>query len=216
MLTSFTQSVLNFNVTMWWKAFAPVKFGYLYVRSLWVVVLISKVLTLWSITTFRHLPSVTSTELVRTVNFYFSRFQSSMEEFFFFRSNGARRSSRQSNYFFHREWCSLPPQVGFYFVDKYSNVSIVLTLLLCRIATVMRNSGCEVPEYMLQMKKTSRSDAKKMARKVPTRKTISTEPLPDKIKRKKRERIIANVRKNKQNGQQGPSSKKQKILANNV
>jgi hypothetical protein len=47
------------------------------------VVLISKVLTLWSITTFRHLPSVTSTELVRTVNFYFSRFQSSMEEFFF-------------------------------------------------------------------------------------------------------------------------------------
>ncbi len=80
----------------------------------------------------------------------------------------------------------------------------------------MRNSGCEVPEYMLQMKKTSRSDAKKMARKVPTRKSISTELLPDKIKRKKRERIIANVRKNKQNGQQGPSSKKQKIVANNV
>lgn len=80
----------------------------------------------------------------------------------------------------------------------------------------MRNSGCEVPEYMLQMKKTSRSDAKKMARKVPTRKSISTEPLPDKIKRKKRERIIANVRKNKQSGQQGPSSKKQKIVANNV
>ncbi|XP_046450011.1 probable ATP-dependent RNA helicase DDX52 [Daphnia pulex] len=87
---------------------------------------------------------------------------------------------------------------------------------LRKIATVMRNSGCEVPEYMLQMKKTSRSDAKKMARKVPTRKSISTEPLPDKIKRKKRERIIANVRKNKQNGQQGPSTKKQKIVANNV
>lgn len=64
----------------------------------------------------------------------------------------------------------------------------------------MRNSGCEVPEYMLQMKITSKSEAKKMVRKVPTRKSISTEPLPDKIKRKKRERIIANARKKTSKG----------------
>ena len=95
-------------------------------------------------------------------------------------------------------------------------LSISLTLSFLRIATVMRNSGCEVPEYMLQMKKTSKSDAKKMAKKIPTRKSISTEPLPDKIKRKKRERIIANVRKSKQNGHQGPSAKRRKIMTSNV
>lgn len=72
----------------------------------------------------------------------------------------------------------------------------------------MRNSGCEVPEYMLQMKKTSKSEAKKMARTVPKRKPISTEPIMDKIKRKKRERIIANVRQAKQKG--GPSPKRPK------
>lgn len=55
----------------------------------------------------------------------------------------------------------------------------------------MRNSGCEVPEYMLQMKKTSKSEAKKMARVLPERKSISTEPFSDKIKRKKLEGKIA-------------------------
>lgn len=80
----------------------------------------------------------------------------------------------------------------------------------------MRNSGCEVPDYMLQMKKTSKSDAKKMARNIPTRKSISTEPIPDKIKRKKRERILNNVRKTKQKAQQGSPSKKPKLAANGV
>lgn len=87
---------------------------------------------------------------------------------------------------------------------------------LRKIATVMRNSGCEVPDYMLQMKKTSKSEAKKMAQNVPTRKSISTEPIPDKIKRKKRERIIANVRKTKPKAQQGLPSKRTKIMASDV
>ena len=64
---------------------------------------------------------------------------------------------------------------------------------------------------MLQMKKTSKSDANKIVRKVPTRKSILTEPLPDKIKRKKHERIIDNARKTKQNGQQGTSVKDKKL-----
>ena len=52
----------------------------------------------------------------------------------------------------------------------------------------MRNSGCEVPEYMLQMKKTTKKDAKKLELNVPSRKRISTEPFPDKQKRERREK----------------------------
>lgn len=78
----------------------------------------------------------------------------------------------------------------------------------------MRNSGCEVPEYMLQMKKTSKSEAKKMARSVPKRNSISTEPIPDKIKRKKLERRIANnIKQAKQKTQKGPKAKRPKITA---
>ena len=64
----------------------------------------------------------------------------------------------------------------------------------------MRNSGCEVPDYMLQMKKASKRDLKKVANKPPSRAPISTEPLIDKRKRLRREKRIAMTKKAKLEG----------------
>ena len=74
----------------------------------------------------------------------------------------------------------------------------------------MRNSGCEVPEYMLQMKKVHKNVVKKLARNIPKRNSISTEPIPDKIKRKKIERRIANAKKSKKTANHGSTPKKPK------
>ncbi|XP_043282729.1 probable ATP-dependent RNA helicase DDX52 [Venturia canescens] len=56
------------------------------------------------------------------------------------------------------------------------------TTNLRSIATVMRASGCQVPEYMLAMKKHSKRDRKKLERETPKRAPISTLP---KFKRRK-------------------------------
>jgi len=52
----------------------------------------------------------------------------------------------------------------------------------------MRNSGCEVPEFMLKIKKTSKKHAKKLELNVPKRKSISTESFPEREERKRREK----------------------------
>lgn len=67
----------------------------------------------------------------------------------------------------------------------------------------MRNSGCEVPEFMLKIKKTSNKDAKKLELNVPKRKRISTEPFPEKEKRERRKKwkLV------KKNGDEPPAKK---------
>ena len=60
------------------------------------------------------------------------------------------------------------------------------------IAQVMRNSGCEVPDYMLNMKKSAKNQTRQPAQKVPHRQRISTEPLID---QKRRERRLKKLRK---------------------
>ncbi|XP_054012937.1 probable ATP-dependent RNA helicase DDX52 isoform X2 [Hylaeus anthracinus] len=50
------------------------------------------------------------------------------------------------------------------------------TTNLRSIAAVMRESGCNVPEYMLAMKKHTKKERRKLERKAPTRETISTIP----------------------------------------
>ncbi|XP_063974301.1 probable ATP-dependent RNA helicase DDX52 [Diachasmimorpha longicaudata] len=50
------------------------------------------------------------------------------------------------------------------------------TANLRSIAAIMRDSGCQVPEYMLAMKKHSKRDRKKMEREAPKRDSISTIP----------------------------------------
>ena len=78
----------------------------------------------------------------------------------------------------------------------------------------MRNSGCEVPEYMLQMRKTSKSNKKKLAQKVPSRKRISTELPMDKKRRERRQKRLRRAEKAKNLvAVQGPASKKAKTDA---
>ncbi|KAF4533024.1 hypothetical protein B566_EDAN000716 [Ephemera danica] len=53
------------------------------------------------------------------------------------------------------------------------------------IAQVLVDSGCEVPEYILKLDKTNKTDRKELAAKAPKRKSISTEPVFDRVKREK-------------------------------
>lgn len=50
------------------------------------------------------------------------------------------------------------------------------------IATIMRASGCDVPDYMLAMKKHSKKERRKLERTAPTRERILT--IPKRHKRK--------------------------------
>ncbi|KAF9160773.1 RNA-dependent ATPase rok1 [Actinomortierella ambigua] len=69
------------------------------------------------------------------------------------------------------------------------------------IVNVMRESGCEVPDWMLSMKKPSKNE-KKNLRKMPlSRKTINTMSTYDKKKIAHKRDIVANSKKRKQQGQ---------------
>lgn len=58
------------------------------------------------------------------------------------------------------------------------------TVNLRSIATIMRDSGCEVPEYMLAMKKHSKKERRKLEHSAPKRERISTVPTYKRRKRK--------------------------------
>ncbi|XP_072749178.1 probable ATP-dependent RNA helicase DDX52 [Anoplolepis gracilipes] len=58
------------------------------------------------------------------------------------------------------------------------------TLNLRSIAAIMRASGCDVPDYMLAMKKHSKKERRKLERTAPTRERILTVPTFKKRKRK--------------------------------
>ncbi|KAG0258123.1 RNA-dependent ATPase rok1 [Actinomortierella ambigua] len=69
------------------------------------------------------------------------------------------------------------------------------------IVNVMRESGCEVPDWMLSMKKPSKNE-KKNLRKMPlSRKTINTMSTYDRKKIAHKRDIVANSKKRKQQGQ---------------
>ena len=61
----------------------------------------------------------------------------------------------------------------------------------------MRNSGCDVPDYMLSLKKPSRDDRKKLAAKAPKRDGISQISKYEKEENRKREEMIAASKKRK-------------------
>ncbi|XP_071945364.1 probable ATP-dependent RNA helicase DDX52 [Antedon mediterranea] len=64
------------------------------------------------------------------------------------------------------------------------------------IANVMRNAGCQVPEYMLQIKKTSKRERKRLERNPVERNTIRTLPKKDlKKANRKREMIKQKLEK---------------------
>jgi hypothetical protein len=54
--------------------------------------------------------------------------------------------------------------------------SHVVYFVLSSIAHVLRESGCEVPEYMLKLKKASKSARRKLESRAPKRERISSIP----------------------------------------
>merc|ERR1711872_1031640 len=70
--------------------------------------------------------------------------------------------------------------------------------VLKSIAQVMRNSGCEVPEYMLHLK-TSRDAKKKLEKTALKRDSISKESRYDRVSKKKRDEMIKASKKRKLN-----------------
>lgn len=64
----------------------------------------------------------------------------------------------------------------------------------------MRNSGCEVPDYMLGLKKANRDERKKLAVQAPKREGISTVSKYEKEQNKKKEEMIAASKKRKLEG----------------
>ena len=69
--------------------------------------------------------------------------------------------------------------------------------LLRNIATIVKRSGGEVPEYMLKMKKASRQDKRKMARSAVKREGITKESREKQRLQRKRPRNQDNNSKNK-------------------
>ena len=79
----------------------------------------------------------------------------------------------------------------------------------------MRNSGCDVPGYMLTIKKTSRDDRKKLAAKAPKRDGISQVSKYEKEEMRKKEEMIAASKKRKLEGKSKKiKRKKVKMTAN--
>lgn len=72
------------------------------------------------------------------------------------------------------------------------------TTNLRSIATIMRASGCDVPEYMLAMKKHSKKKRRELERSAPVRETILTAPKykrQDFLKRKQFQKTYAHKKK---------------------
>ncbi|OAD59569.1 putative ATP-dependent RNA helicase DDX52 [Eufriesea mexicana] len=64
------------------------------------------------------------------------------------------------------------------------------TTNLRSIATVMKESGCNVPDYMLAMKKHSKKERRKLEHKAPTREKITTMPTFKRVYNKEQKRYI--------------------------
>ena len=74
--------------------------------------------------------------------------------------------------------------------------TICNSLFFFSIATVMRASGCHVPDYMLAMKKHNKKEKRKLEREAPKRSSISTIP---KLKKKNLKKKLST--KNSQKGE---------------
>uniref|UniRef100_A0A8D9A209 Probable ATP-dependent RNA helicase DDX52 n=1 Tax=Cacopsylla melanoneura TaxID=428564 RepID=A0A8D9A209_9HEMI len=70
--------------------------------------------------------------------------------------------------------------------------------LLRSIATVMKDSGCEVPDYMLKLKRTHKTVKKKLEKQEIARDQVNTTPLWEKLERDKiKKKIKRNLKKKK-------------------
>ena len=80
----------------------------------------------------------------------------------------------------------------------------------------MRNSGCEVPDYMLSAKRTSRDERRKLATKAPKRDGISRVSKYEKEQTRKKDEMVAASKKRKLEGKVKKNKKRKKQLQQNV
>ena len=83
--------------------------------------------------------------------------------------------------------------------------------LLRSIAQVIKNSGGEVPDYMLKMKKATRQEKRYLAKHAVNRETISRESKYDREKREKLQKAIAKSKKIKLEGNKGDNDLQKKV-----
>ena len=76
----------------------------------------------------------------------------------------------------------------------------------------MRNSGCDVPDYMLSAKKTSRDERRKLATKAPKRDGISRVSKYEKEQTRKKEEMVAASKKRKLEGKVKKNKRRKKQL----
>ncbi|XP_067015406.2 probable ATP-dependent RNA helicase DDX52 isoform X1 [Anabrus simplex] len=76
------------------------------------------------------------------------------------------------------------------------------TVCLRSIAHVVRDSGCDVPEYLLTLKKASKRARRKLESKAPTRDSISTIPAYEKHRKEKLKKRIEKTKKLKKKQEQ--------------
>lgn len=69
--------------------------------------------------------------------------------------------------------------------------------ILRSIATVMKDSGCDVPQYMLEMKKVSKKTRREREKYAPERESISTVPKIEKQKEERLKTKIENAKRKK-------------------
>jgi len=72
--------------------------------------------------------------------------------------------------------------------------------LVLRIAQIVKNSGGNVPEWMLSLEKPSKEKRKELKKKPIEREKISTVPKYDLWQRQKKKQYIENSKRNKGSG----------------
>lgn len=119
------------------------------------------------------------------------------------RTGRAGRQGRAITYFTQDDTTNLRRyDIFLKLLNHYIGVCISLkgknSFLSSSIARLLKNSGCEVPEYMLTMKKANKNDRKKLEKKAPYRDSISTTPIYEKeIQRKKKIAVLRKKREKK-------------------
>ncbi|KAI5696425.1 hypothetical protein M8J75_012890 [Diaphorina citri] len=89
--------------------------------------------------------------------------------------------------------------------------------LLRSIATVMKDSGCEVPDYMLKLKKTHKTVKKKLEKTEMPRAQVDTTPVyekyqTDKLKRKMKRKLKKTLNGQQKDGTDKPKRKDRKFI----
>ena len=106
------------------------------------------------------------------------------------RSNWKSGPPRKGNHLFHHCRLGTRPHV----INLWSWRNLWFDwFCVSRIASLLVNSGCEVPEYIMKLNRANKTERRERARKAPKRKLISTEPTFEREKRQKIQWVLPHL-----------------------